>query len=228
MKTIKSLKQLLLAVEQRITFKHAGIALTMLSFVVFSCDKKPLPAPPEEIAKVQPSPQPPAPVKPTFAPSSKILVLKVDHLTSVFEGGTEINLSTNTEVSDSIPMSILYNPPGDFGDITLKYLPTGDSLFAGTIIWMGQGDRQFPAALAQASTFATGTSAPIPAHTQFQPILTDHNQTYPYATIWSAIQNLSIIQSYLAVGKKVAVYHYTPSVGIGNPADWDWYVFMSK
>jgi hypothetical protein len=44
------------------------------------------------------------------------------------------------------------------------------------------------------------------------------------AIIWMEIADLAIVSEYMNAQLQVGLYLYTPSVGIGNPADWDWFV----
>ena len=195
--------------------KKILVVLTALS--VLACKKT------SEPAKLQTNPI----AQPT-TPSSKILMLKVDYLTYNFEGGKEINLSQSMLTNDSIPIKIDYKSPGDFGNITLYYKPTNDKLFDGSIIWMGKGNMTFPAQLDSASTFVKINNATTqPLSSRFQ-LIFNQNQTPNISSIWNAIQKLKIISNYLPNNKKIGVFLYTPSVGIGDPADWDWFIFMSN
>ena len=54
--------------------------------------------------------------------------------------------------------------------------------------------------------------------------------TIDYSSIWNSISNLEIVNNYLNTNPngKINLFLYTPSVGIGNPADWDWYIILKN
>jgi len=191
--------------------------ILLLLVLVFSCNKK------QEATPVNTNPalQPPL-------PSSKILLLKVDYLTHAFEGGKVLNLSQAIVTSDSIPVKVQYQPPGDFGDITLSHKLTGDSLFYGGIIWMGKGVMTFPAQLDSSATFVQlGNPVGQPSASRFQ-LIFNQSPAPNISSLWSSINKLKTVKEYLIFNKKIGLFCYTPSVGMGNPADWDWFIFLSN
>ncbi|MFW6226633.1 MAG: hypothetical protein ACOC31_00865 [Bacteroidota bacterium] len=159
----------------------------------------------------------------------KLLMLRIDHLTKNFEGATEIDLSQNAASTDSLPIDVHYKPPGDFGNITLLYKPSGDTVFDGSIIWMGKGQINKPDSFDPASQFVTASSPhPLPDTLNYQVIFPQPSHSIPYDSIWYAVDDLKIVKEYARFNKKIGLFFYTPSVGSGNPADWDWIVIMSK
>ena len=162
--------------------------------------------------------------------SNKIVLLQVDFMTNVFEGAKEQNFSSNISSSDTIPISIDYKAPGDFGSITLYYQPTSEMVFDGTIIWMGTGQIKYPENFISPEKFSKlETSIDLPDISKFQTIFYNlHNQSIDYASIWSSINKLEIVADYLKSNKKIGLFLYTPSVGVGDPYEWDWFVIMNK
>lgn len=162
--------------------------------------------------------------------TSSIVLLQVDYVTNVFEGGKEISISEAISSPDTIPISIDYNAPGDFGSIALYYQPTNEMIFNGTIIWMGLGQISFPNDFVSAGNFSQMDSEiEQPDSTKFQTVFYDlYNQSIDYANIWNAINNLELVANYLNGHKKIGLFLYTPSVGAGNPNDWDWFVILNK
>ena len=163
--------------------------------------------------------------------TNKVLLLKVDYLTNQFEGGKELAFSE----SDSFTISSTYNPPGDFGDIQLYYNELNEKIFDGTIIWLGLGERAYPATLNITETFSTTTQTlDLPELTLFETVVYDPLAFYPetidYSNIWNAINNLEAVASYRNSNPqgKINLFLYTPSVGIGDPADWDWYIYIKN
>jgi len=162
--------------------------------------------------------------------SNSIVLLQIDYMTNVFEGGKEISISTAISSSDTIPISVDYRPPGDFGSITLYYQPTNEMIFNGTIIWMGTGHISFPDDFDSADSFSKlGSEIEQPNITRYQTIYYDlYNQPIEYTNLWNAINKLEIVADYLNGNKKIGLFLYTPSVGIGNPDEWDWFVILNK
>ncbi len=154
-----------------------------------------------------------------------ITLLKVDYLTRQFEGGRQFFFTPSGALADSVPLTIYYKGPGDFGNITLKYAPTADTVFDGTIIWMGRGEIRYPA-FAPASAFGTsGIQIPPPDSATLQGLYPDvHATRFTNSTIrqaWAGIAGLYVARDNHVSGGRKALLLYMPSVGIGNPADWD-------
>lgn len=162
--------------------------------------------------------------------SNTILLLQVDYMTNVFEGGKEIPISFCNSSSDTIPISVDYKEPGDFGSIALYYQPTNEMIFNGTIIWMGTGKKSFPNDFNSADSFLKlGSEIEQPNITRFQITYYNlYNQPIAYTNLWNAINKLEIVADYLNSNKKIGLFLYTPSVGVGNPNEWDWFVILSK
>ena len=156
---------------------------------------------------------------------NSLVLLRVDYLTYAYEGSATVPINGALSTADTIPVIVNYRPPGDFGNIKLNYQPTNDLLFDGDIIWMGKGTIAFPQSFSTAIGPTTGM-LPQPDSTVFQNIFGYYKPDY--AKLWSAIGNLYITHCFRQSGKKIGLFLYTPSVGMGNPADWDWFVIMSK
>ncbi|MFT3795056.1 hypothetical protein [Flavobacterium sp.] len=158
---------------------------------------------------------------------NKALLLKVDYLTQSFEGGKELVFPNNPNFN----LTWAYNPPIDFGSVTLVYADEGQPIFEGTIVWMGLGAMSYPQSLVPASSFAIGGALPMPNNNAF--LFLDYSQTnftVPYAAIWDAIKNLQIVAQYRVSNPNapIRIFVYTPSVGVGNPADWDYFVLLKN
>jgi len=163
--------------------------------------------------------------------TDNVVLLKVDFLTNAFEGGIELLFLR----SANFTISSTYNPPGDFGDVQLYYDEINGKLFDGTIIWMGLGERSFPAQIDLPDEFSDiSDSLPLPNPNMFENIMYTENAYYPdtieYQDIWNSINSLEIVSNYRKSNPngKIHLFLYTPSVGIGDPADWDWYVILNN
>jgi len=158
-----------------------------------------------------------------------ILLLKIDYLTYKFEGGSEKFISAGLANTDSIPIEIFYISPCDLGRLSLFYKPTNDLLFDGIILWASSGVQGIiaPAKFNHPDTyFKTIVEPAQPDDSRFQKIFP--NTTFNYSKLWKSISNLCIVTEYLQYNKKIGLLLYTPSVGVGDPRDWDWFVFLSK
>ena len=160
---------------------------------------------------------------------SKLLVVQIDYETYKFEGASEQFLLSDFTTVDTLPLASNYSLPGDFGNVAFNYQPKNELVFDGSIIWMGTGQLKFPT-IKSASNFSRGSQVAVrPDTTGFQflqpAVMT---QNYDLDSIWMDVAELEIVNEYLKSHKKVGLFLYTPSVGAGNPADWNWYLFFNK
>ena len=97
---------------------------------------------------------------------------------------------------------------------------------------MGKGQINFPTELIDPKKFNVANTYDIVYPIAFDNIfpLSTSNQTYDYSTIWLKVQHLAKVREYLKSNPKAAVkiFLYTPSVGVGNPADWDWIILLKN
>lgn len=213
----------ILAVELRIKdfIMKNFIVLPFVSlFLLVACSKNSIddPAIPEDPI-ITPTPR--------IETTNTILILRVDCNTYKFEGGFEKFISKPIPNTDSIPIEVVYKSPSDIGHITLYYKPSGDLLFDGPIIWAGRGSLNVPTTFDHPDTYFKTTNEPAkPDDSRFQKIFSI--APFDYSKIWKSISNLSIVTEYLKSNKKIGLLLYTPGVGVGDPAYWDWYAFLSK
>ena len=161
--------------------------------------------------------------------SNNVVLLKVDYLTNKFEGGKVLNFSE----TDDFTISTIYKAPGDFGSIALYYDELNEKLFEGTIIWMGTGEMSYPSKMDAPNKFSTtSNNLTMPGIDEFEYIKFNEFSYIPdtinYDSIWQSIDNLKIVASYRNsnLTEKINLFLYTPSVGVGDPADWDWFVIL--
>lgn len=160
--------------------------------------------------------------------NSKLLILKVDYLTNNFEGGKETLFTIPTS---TFTITTQYDSPGDFGNIRLIYQELNEIIFDGSIIWMGTGEIHIPQNILAANQFNhVLTSDYVYPRGGFENVFNPNEQEYDYSQIWSSVQGLVKVREYLSSNPNASVklFLYTPSVGIGNPADWDWIIFIKN
>lgn len=155
---------------------------------------------------------------------NRIFTYAIDYTTNKFLGGYKVVLPQHI---DSLEIVCDYKAPGDFGSVALFEKTTGTELFAGTIIWMGKGKRTFPEQIKPPSLY-TKLKIPSPMPDFRTP---NHNKDQAYDTgidykdIWNAIKYLQEV-NWLTSSSQAYIYLYQPSVGVGDPADWYWLIFL--
>lgn len=161
-----------------------------------------------------------------------ILICKVDYLTFRYKGYYALNVTDKLNTGNEIPFLADYHAPCDFGSIQLYYRNTNNLLMDGTIVWMGCGALNFPASFRAGEQL--GSSISYPGQNRISYI--NNGGIYETVTnerdlknVWRSVSCQKEFQHfYRHSSKKVAVYLYTPSVGIGNPADAYYLVFTEQ
>lgn len=161
-----------------------------------------------------------------------ILISKVDYLTFRYKGFYALNVTDKLNSGREIPFVADYQSPGDFGYIKLFYRNTNNLLMDGTIIWSGCGELNFPESFRAGQRLSN--VLPYPGQSRIAFI----NEEGHYTTvsddtelqrIWHTLSRQKEFRHYFGnTSKKVAVYLYTPSVGVGNPADAYYLVFTEQ
>ena len=161
-----------------------------------------------------------------------ILISKVDYQTFQYKGFYALNVSGKTNDGELIPIISEYQPAGDFGFIKLYYRNTGNLLVDGTIVWSGCGQLAFP------EPFRAGLpvkeAIPFPGIEHFARLGEDGQYTetvneWEMKHIWQSVSYQKEFQHYFGNStKKVAVYLYAPSVGMFDPYEAYYLVFVEQ
>ena len=157
---------------------------------------------------------------------NQVLMLMVDYTTNTFMGGKEFTFTKN---SDTFTIGHEYASPGDFGHIKLFYEEMDELLFYGTIVWLGCGEMIFPEDLLEADQFQfVNTDDYVLPKNGFETIVFDAEFDHEHA--WGSVQALVKAREYLRSNPEqvVKLFFYTPSVGMGNPDDWYWIIFLKR
>ena len=104
-------------------------------------------------------------------------------------------------------------------------------LFYGTIHWMGLGRMEFPQNLLNANQFKTVmTDDLVGPKNGFEQLFPQSEISDDYELVWGKVQHLVKAREYLRSNPEqvVKVFLYTPSVGVGNPEDWYWVIFLTQ
>ena len=161
-----------------------------------------------------------------------ILICKVDYLTFRYEGFYALKVSGKQETGKEIPFVAEYEAPNDFGNINLFYGSKNNLLLDGAIIWNGCGKLAFPEQFRAGLPTDAGIAYPgtervamITENGQYSPILNEREIKY----IWESVSKQKEFQYYFTNStKKLAIFLYTPSVGLMNPADADYLIFTEQ
>lgn len=159
--------------------------------------------------------------------SHQVLMMKVDYTTNTFQGGTEFKF---TGKSDNFTIETEYTEPSDFGSVKLEYKELNETLFFGTIHWMGLGKMTFPKSINPANMFkATAAANYVSPVNGFEDIFNPDERELDYEKPWMEIQYYLKVREYLTANpnQKVKMFLYTPSVGSGNPKDWSWIIYLN-
>lgn len=168
--------------------------------------------------------------KPSHTKSNSVLLLKIDYLTHNFEGGKQLNFIHNNKFS----LEVDYQSPADFGHLNIYYKELNEPIFKGTLAWMATGSRSFPEHLLDSSSFVfSDYEIARPALSRFEDIIypfSEENKEPMINIVWNAIDNVQMVQSYLILNKKAKIHYflYARSQGIGDPAEWDYYVILKN
>lgn len=171
-----------------------------------------------------------------------ILITKVDYMTFEYRGFYSMNVTNKQNEGNEIPFLADYREPGDFGYIKLYYRDESNLLMDGSIIWAGCGELNFP------ETFVKGSNSStyVPEYTMKRGLsfpsdrisYIDDDGSYvqdvdesdnDLGYIWQTLSAQEEFMSYYEqTSKKVAVYLYTPSLGVGDPYDAYYMVFVER
>lgn len=167
-------------------------------------------------------------IKPGFA---NLATLIVDYDTYAFEGGNISYYSCTNCNNDSLPFLVDYDSPGDFGGITFNLIPTLDTVFHATIIWMGLGQIYHPSDFQTGAPFNfTNSSIEKPLDLKYLNFngveLTDPVEIAKADLAWDVIDSLQITHLFSNKGVKAGIYFYPPTVGAIDPSVAKWIIFL--
>lgn len=161
-----------------------------------------------------------------------ILISKVDYQTFQYKGFYALNVSGKTNDGELIPIISEYQAPCDFGFIKLYYRDKTNLLMDGTIVWNGCGQLAFP------EPFRAGLpvkeAIPFPGIEHFARLGEDGQYTetvneWEMKHIWQSVSYQKEFQHYFGNStKKVAVYLYAPSIGLFDPYEAYYLVFVEQ
>jgi hypothetical protein len=171
-----------------------------------------------------------------------ILIAKVDYMTFEYGGFYSMNVTNKQNEGNEIPFLAEYMSPGDFGYIKFYYRDETNLLMDGSIIWAGCGALNFPETFVKSNSSSTyvpeytmkrGLSFPsdrisyIGVDGSYAQDVDESDNDLGY--IWQTLSAQEEFMSYYEqTSKKVAVFLYQPSVGVGDPYDAYYMVFVER
>lgn len=164
-----------------------------------------------------------------------LAILVLDYETYEFiEGNISYYPLCGTCDYNRLPFDVDFQSPMDEGHIVYNYSYNNDSLFYGTIWWMGQGEIYRPEQFTLADSFETSDSnIPLPENTEYfdyifipWEYLTWGEYVQKADSAWLSIDSLQIVNEFSEYTFRVGLYAYTPFVGIFNPEEAYWIVFL--
>lgn len=157
--------------------------------------------------------------------------LIVDYDTYEFEGGNISYYTCPTCPIDSIPFTIDYKEPLDFGRITMKFMTLPDTIFDATIIWMGTGQIYYPSEYNNQTPFnnnniLTNKTDDIKYLYMDGNVLNDAELLQKADSAWNSIDSLDITKQFADNGFESAIYFYPPTQGMFDPNVAKWIIFL--
>ena len=159
----------------------------------------------------------------------KIVVLAVDYTTNCFLGGYTLPVENG---DGPFELESDYRSPGDFGSVTFYDKGSRAKLFASDIIWMGTGRMTYPEAMCSPKSFVSTDATDA----QLLPELTYYNfyggpnegHADELTPVRHVLRKLKIVEQAMKTAPDAPIYAslYMRSVGMGDPADWYWLIFI--
>ncbi len=162
-----------------------------------------------------------------------VYTLIVDYDNPQFEGGNLAYYDCPSCINDSLPFIVDYHEPGDFGSMTFLLNPTEDTLFHGSMIWMGQGQIYYPNNFSVESPFMIqddiiGMPEDVQCYDMNGHKITDPQFMNAAQNAWYEVNRLEVVELAAEYGFKTAMYLYAPAVGAFDPGSAKWVVFMYR
>ncbi|UCH82984.1 MAG: hypothetical protein JSW50_10990 [Candidatus Latescibacterota bacterium] len=162
-----------------------------------------------------------------------LAVLVSDYTSYQFEKGALNYYELCNGCDDNgLPFTVTYNPPGDFGDITFEYDHTGDTLFFGTIIWMGRGGIVVPKVFFEKEQFErVGKPSRDPLSVDYfniVPQLDEDRFKEKADSAWAEVRTIDLVAEFAKNPYRIGIYLYAPAQGVFDPSVAKWIVFVYR
>jgi hypothetical protein len=133
------------------------------------------------------------------------------------------------DVSRVGDFAVLEIPPVDFGGAAISDRCSGLVLYAGSIVWSGLGEQIYPAVPLRSDALQRKATKILPPQTIDIVIGVGANaNTDSGMAAWESIANLNLVQEMASSPYTVLVYLYPRTVGMFDPAQADWIIFVHR
>lgn len=127
-----------------------------------------------------------------------------------------------SHVGDFVVLEIA---PSDFGGVAVSHPCSGLVLFAGSIVWNGQGEQLYPAVpLPPDRLQRTSDQAPPPD--RIDVVGTYVTDEEGGLAAWNSVRDLNLVKDLAVPPYSVVVYLYPRTVGMFDPDAADWVIFV--
>ena len=144
------------------------------------------------------------------------------------KGNEQSELAFKTTLAGDL--AVLDLPPGDFGGFAVLHRCSGLVIYAGSILYMGKGEQLFPANPINPDVLThkkTSINSPQRVDVIFGPYV-GHIEKESGLSAWNSIQDLNFVQDLAVSPYDVLVYLYPRTVGVFNPDDAEWVIFVQR
>lgn len=154
-----------------------------------------------------------------------------DFETGIPEGHYLYNLPKQSGITTKdIDVKVSQQNAGDFGNTAITYGANNDTLFAGSVVWMGTGSRTIPVLL---DTNLTEDKQLLtkPAYIQYlntDTVSVDHEYKQKAELAWIHVSKMQVLYSCQGINFKTAFFLYTPSTGKTNFSKAKWVILLER
>ena len=162
-----------------------------------------------------------------------VFTLLVDYNSPQFQGGNLAYYDCLDCSNDSLPFYVSYHDTGDFGSLSYTLAPTGDTLFYGSTVWMGQGEMLYPSSFNMDSPFMLqddiiGMPEDVVCYDMQGRRISDPQFMNAAQTAWYEVNRLEVVKMASENGFKTAMMVYSPTAGVFDPGAAKWVIFMYR
>ena len=164
---------------------------------------------------------------------ANVITLLVDYDNLQFEGGNLASYLCADCNNDSLPFNVSYQSPSDFGSVTFTLSPTGDTVFHGGIVWMGQGELYYSYDYGMGSPYEIQEDImALPEDAMFYDMqgreISDPQFVNSARNAWYEVNRLEIVETAITEDFRVGIFLYAPTVGVFDPSVAKWVVYLYR
>jgi hypothetical protein len=172
------------------------------------------------------------PTKTTAPAGGQTAVLILDYKTTEFLGGAVLDAPDCPDCDASVlPFDVHHVLPIDFGSVAFTYTATGDTVFAGSIVWHGPGAMTHPAKLDDPASFERlRCLADEPDKVEFfhpGDTVEPDVMAAAFPGLWRRVADRELLHRFMARDDvRAGLYLYPPTVGGLDEDAARWVMFL--